>query len=130
MAKILDVTQSGQEALVYVKHTIPDGIILDLMMPGVDGFEVLEEIRNTMETAKVPVLVLTAKDLKSEDFKRLTTNNIQQLIQKGDVDREGLLLKTKMMLGVEARVKAQPDTSVPEFPIIKPAPSKTRKIKG
>ena len=127
---ILEVTQSGQEALDYVKQTIPDGIILDLMMPGVDGFEVLEEIRNTGETAKVPVLVLTAKDLTTEDFKRLTTNNIQQLIQKGDVDREGLLLKTKMMLGAEARVNAQPETPVPEFPVFKPEPSKTRKIKG
>ncbi len=32
----------GKEALEYVKHTIPDGIILDLMMPEVDGFQVLE----------------------------------------------------------------------------------------
>ena len=52
------------------------------------------------------------------------------MIQKGDVDREGLLLKTKMMLGAEARVNAQPETPVPEFPVFKPEPSKTRKIKG
>ncbi len=53
----------GQQALEYVEQTIPESIILDLMMPAVDGFD-------------APVLVLTAKDLTPEDFKRLNANNI------------------------------------------------------
>jgi len=95
----IDIANDGQQALDYVKHTIPDGIILDLMMPNIDGFEVLENIRNTKATKKIPVLILTAKDLTSEDMKKLSANNIQQLIQKGDVDQEGLLFKVKLMLG-------------------------------
>ncbi|MEE8400147.1 MAG: response regulator, partial [Desulfobacterales bacterium] len=96
----VDVARDGAEALEYVKETIPDGIILDLMMPGVDGFDVLDEIRNTEATLGVPVLILTAKDLTADDLGRLRSNNVQELVQKGDVDREGLLLKTKTMMGL------------------------------
>jgi len=95
----VDMAPGGKEAQEFVQHTIPDGIILDLMMPDVDGFDVLERIRGTKETTDIPVLVLTAKDLTPDDFKRLSANNIQQLVQKGDVVREGLLLKVKTMLG-------------------------------
>jgi CheY-like chemotaxis protein/HAMP domain-containing protein len=101
------VARGGQEAFDYVSHTIPDGIVLDLMMPGIDGFEVLEKIRSTGATAKIPVLILTAKDLTPEDFKRLSANNIQQLVQKGDVDRENLLFKISSMLGTHSGLQAR-----------------------
>jgi CheY-like chemotaxis protein/CHASE3 domain sensor protein len=96
---IADVARGGQEAFDYVSHTIPDGIVLDLMMPEIDGFAVLEKIRGTQATVKIPVLILTAKDLTPEDFKKLSANHIQQLVQKGDVDRENLLSKVSSMLG-------------------------------
>ena len=99
---IADVARGGQEAFDYVSHTIPQGIILDLMMPGIDGFEVLEKIRGRQATEKIPVLILTAKDLTPEDFKRLSTNHIQQLVQKGDVDKESLLFKISSMIGTRS----------------------------
>ena len=95
---IADVARNAQEALAYVSHTIPDGIVLDLMMPEIDGFEVLERIRSTRATAKIPVLILTAKDLTPEDFKRLSSNNVQQMVQKGDIDRASLLEKVASLL--------------------------------
>jgi len=95
----LDVAVDGKQALEYIKNKIPDGIILDLIMPGIDGFEVLKNIRNTEETKNIPVVVLTAKDLNSEDLSKLRANNIQQLVQKGDVDIDRLLFKIKMALG-------------------------------
>lgn len=94
----VDVARGGQEAFEYVAHTIPDGIVLDLMMPGMDGFEVLEKIRGSVETARIPVLILTAKDLTPEDFRKLSANHVKQLVQKGDVDREGLLSKMSSLL--------------------------------
>lgn len=96
---MVDFAISGKQALEFVKHTIPDGIILDLLMPGIDGFEVLEIMRNSAETRNIPVLILTAKDLTKKDLSRLSSNNIQQLVHKGDIDLEGLLLKVKLMLG-------------------------------
>jgi signal transduction histidine kinase/HAMP domain-containing protein len=94
----VDVARGGQEAIAYVARTIPDGIVLDLMMPQVDGFAVLETIRGTSATSNIPVLVLTAKDLTPDDFKRLSANNVQQLVQKGDVNRESLLEKVRAMV--------------------------------
>lgn len=96
---LVDMAKGDSQARDCVANAIPDGIILDLMMPDVDGFEVLEKIRGTEQTAEIPVLILTAKDLTPDDYKKLSANNIQQLVQKGDVEREGLLLKVKQMIG-------------------------------
>ncbi len=95
----IDVARGGQEALDYIKHTIPDGIILDLMMPEIDGFEVLEKLRSREENKKIPVLILTAKDLSKADLSRLSANNVQQLIHKGNVDKNDLLFKIQNMVG-------------------------------
>lgn len=100
----VDVAGGGQEALDYLEHTIPDGIILDLMMPEIDGFEVMEKLKSTKKTKDIPVLVLTAKDLSKKDLAKLSANNIQQLIHKGDVDIEGLILKVKLMLRQEPKI--------------------------
>ena len=79
--------ENGELALEILKNTVPDAMILDLMMPKVNGFEVLESIRNNDSTDSVPVLVLTAKHLSKEDLRDLKRNNIHQLIQKGNIDR-------------------------------------------
>ncbi len=100
---IVDFAEGGKAALDYVKHTIPDGIILDLMMPEIDGFKVLENIRSTSRTVKIPVLILTAKDLTREDFKKLSANNIQQLLYKGAINKDELIFKTKSMIGNESK---------------------------
>ncbi|MDK9707161.1 MAG: response regulator [Desulforhopalus sp.] len=95
----VDIARGGQDAFDFVGHTIPDGIILDLMMPDIDGFAVLEKIRGRAETSGIPVLILTAKDLTPEDFKKLSANNVQQLVQKGDIDQHSLLRQIRTMLG-------------------------------
>ncbi len=99
--KIL-VAHDGAEALGIITHTIPDAMILDLMMPGVDGFEVLGTLRGAEPTAHIPVLILTAKHITKEELKFLTRNNIHQLIQKGDINRLELLGAVVAM--VEPRV--------------------------
>lgn len=108
------IARGGKEALNYIQHTIPDGIILDLMMPDVDGFEVLEKLRGTDSTKYIPVLVLTAKDLTKKDLARLSSNNIQQLILKGDIDFDGLTAKIRMMLGKMSTQKADSKKGKPE----------------
>jgi signal transduction histidine kinase/CheY-like chemotaxis protein len=88
--KIL-VARNGTDALGIIAHTIPDAMILDLMMPGVDGFEVLGTLRGAESTAHIPVLILTAKHITKEELRYLKRNNIHELIQKGDVNRLELL---------------------------------------
>lgn len=94
----------GAEALECVKRVVPDGIILDLMMPEIDGFQVLEKIRSTSWTRELPVLILTAKELTREDKGRLSHNNVQQLIQKGSLDRDELVARVRKLLDPEPQI--------------------------
>lgn len=84
------IAHDAGEAFKIIEHTIPDAMILDLMMPDVDGFQVLKILRNAELTAHVPVLILTAKHVTKDELKFLKRNNIHQLIQKGDVNANEL----------------------------------------
>jgi CheY-like chemotaxis protein len=77
--------ENGQAAVESLTATRPDVIILDLMMPKMDGFEVLEELRRRPDWQNIPVVVITAKDLTSEDRKRLN-GGVERIIQKSDRD--------------------------------------------
>jgi len=110
----VDTARGGRQALEYVKTTIPDGIVLDLMMPEVDGFAVLENIRSTPATREIPVLILTARDLTRNDLSRLSANKIQQLIFKGEVDPDGLLFKIELMLQAKLGSAPEPMNKTPE----------------
>jgi CheY-like chemotaxis protein len=84
------IARNGSEAFGIIEVVTPDAIILDLMMPEVDGFEVLGALREAETTAYIPVLILTAKQITKEELRFLKRNNVHQLIQKGDVNRQGL----------------------------------------
>ena len=58
-----DVTgaYSGREALLHIDKKIPDLVVLDLMMPGVNGYELCKALRENPKTRKIPVLILSAK---------------------------------------------------------------------
>ena len=103
------VARNGAEALEIINHTIPDGMILDLMMPLVDGFEVLRTLREAEITAHVPVLILTAKHITKEELKFLTRNNVHQLIQKGDIKRKELLNTISRMVSPEVTTTIEPE---------------------
>lgn len=60
------VAQSGIEALTLVKSDKPDLVILDLMLPEMDGVEVCKKLRNASETALLPIMMLTAKSEESD----------------------------------------------------------------
>ncbi len=85
------VATGGAEALATFSQVLPDAVVLDLMMPEIDGFQVLEQIRSTPWTATLPVLVLTAKELTAADRARLKHNDVQEMIQKGAMNRDELV---------------------------------------
>jgi CheY-like chemotaxis protein len=126
----VDVATDGLQALAYIKHTIPDGIILDLMIPGIDGFAVLETLRSTEETRHLPVLILTAKNLTNNELSRLSANNIQQLIQKGDVNGQELLKKVNTMLGVESLPELLAEQPCEVQPPLVTSPERVTKLIG
>jgi signal transduction histidine kinase/CheY-like chemotaxis protein len=75
---------NGQEALDMIDREQPDAVILDLVMPGMGGFEVLEKLRDQEQTRRLPVIVYTSKLLTGEEQKRLN-DLAARLIAKSDV---------------------------------------------
>ncbi len=63
--KVISVT-SGEEALKQTRTRVPDLIILDLMLPGVDGLDVCRQLKNDSRTAHIPIVMLTAKGEESD----------------------------------------------------------------
>ncbi|HJS27991.1 MAG TPA: pyridoxal-phosphate dependent enzyme, partial [Anaerolineales bacterium] len=74
---------NGLEALSTAVGEIPDLIILDLMMPEMDGFSVLDALKGKKETSEIPVIVVTAKSLTKEEKIRLA-GQTKKFLQKGD----------------------------------------------
>jgi len=67
----VDVAESGEVGLSKAREKYPDLVILDVMMPGIDGLEVLKRLRTADE--KLPVIMLTAKDAPEDQIKGLNT---------------------------------------------------------
>jgi signal transduction histidine kinase/DNA-binding response OmpR family regulator len=104
---VVDTAKDGEEGLAKTRAHIPDGMILNLMMPRVDGFQVLDTIRSRPETAHLPVLVLTAKDISAAERASLSHNNVKQLIQKGSLDRSKLVLAVCHLIGMQDEPPAE-----------------------
>lgn len=71
----VDTAADGNEGLVKARANKPDVIILDVMMPGLDGFEVARELKGNTETRNISILMLTAiKDKTGFDFQAETSD--------------------------------------------------------
>jgi signal transduction histidine kinase/DNA-binding response OmpR family regulator len=77
--------QHGRAALDVIEHTLPDLILLDLMMPVMDGFEVLDALRANEATRSIPVIVLTARMLSDADIERCN-RGVAAILSKGLFD--------------------------------------------
>jgi signal transduction histidine kinase/DNA-binding response OmpR family regulator len=73
----------GREAIAMAKEQIPDLVLLDLMMPDVNGFEVVEALKQDPRTRGVKIIVVTAKELTTEDRAALT-GGVAAVLRKGD----------------------------------------------
>jgi signal transduction histidine kinase/DNA-binding response OmpR family regulator/HAMP domain-containing protein len=80
----------GREAIALVKDLRPRIIILDLMMPEIDGFAVLESVKSDKATRSIPIIVVTAKNLTEMDRQRLN-HRVEALVHKGVLNQEELL---------------------------------------
>jgi CheY-like chemotaxis protein len=85
----------GREALTRLSEAQPAVIILDLMMPQMDGFEFLEEMRHKAEWRDIPVVVVTAKDLTDTDRVRLN-GGVERIILK--TNRDDMLREVRSVL--------------------------------
>ena len=88
---------SGKEGLELISREHPDLLVLDLMMPEMDGFAVLDALKSNPDTAQIPVIVSTAKELTLEEKTRLQ-GQIQALMQKGDFMSDEFLEEVKALI--------------------------------
>jgi threonine synthase len=88
---------NGLQAIEMAQSKLPDLIILDLMMPEIDGFGVLDALKANPQTAAIPVIVVTAKELTLEEKKRLK-GQIQALMQKGEFLTDDLVEEVRSII--------------------------------
>jgi CheY-like chemotaxis protein len=82
--------ENGLAALESITHCRPSLIVLDLRMPVMDGFQMIAELNKHNDWRKIPVVVVSGKELTPEDRQRLQ-GHVQKILQKGDFSREELL---------------------------------------
>ena len=84
------VASNGREGLEQCRDVRPDMILLDVMMPEMDGFAVLDVLRTERELSQIPVIVVTAKELTSIEKQRLS-GKAQSLMQKGAFNEQDIV---------------------------------------
>ena len=91
----------GREAIELARSKQPDLILLDLMMPEVSGFDVVEALRSDKSTSALPIMVLTAKDLSDAD-KRQLTGRVTSILQRGSTGATELVSHLRQVITPEA----------------------------
>ena len=99
--------ENGRVGLERLNEALPDAILLDLMMPEMDGFEFIARVRAESRWRRIPVIVVTAKTLTAEDRARLN-GQVQHLVHKGEYSGKAVLAALDELVPRHAR-RASPD---------------------
>ncbi len=99
---IVAEAENGRAALDEMARSLPSIVLLDLMMPEMDGFEFLTEMHLHEAWRSIPVIVITAKDLTAEDRARLN-GHVSRVIEKGFLRRDELLQQVSQLVAARVR---------------------------
>ena len=86
------IANSGRDGISAARHEKPDLVLLDIIMPGVSGFDVLKELKDKSETCSIPVIMLTAVGTEEAKEKALSLYNEDYLVKPVRTD----VLKAKI----------------------------------
>ncbi|MBN2167814.1 MAG: response regulator [Actinobacteria bacterium] len=89
--------KNGREALDFIRQQHPALVILDVMMPIMDGFEVLRELKSDPETENIPVIMLTAKSMEEDILKGFDSGAVDYIVKPFSVSE--LAARVKAVLG-------------------------------
>jgi hypothetical protein len=89
--------ENGRVALERLRDVSPSVVLLDLMMPEMDGFEFVAEFRRHEPWRAIPIVVITARDLSHDDRERLN-GYVQKILQKGALGRDQLLAEVRELV--------------------------------
>ena len=90
---LVDCVETGEEAMEHVASVRPDAILLDLMLPGLDGIEVCRELRKNPDTKNIPIIMLTAKSEESDMVSGLEVgadDGVDKALEAGGVEEPSL----------------------------------------
>ncbi|MFA5178129.1 MAG: response regulator [Candidatus Paceibacterota bacterium] len=92
------VAVDGEEGLEKIKSEMPDVVLLDLILPGINGFEVLENAKKNPATAKIPVIILSNLG-QSEDIEKGLKLGAEDFLVKAHFTPQEIVNKLKSILG-------------------------------
>ena len=103
--------ENGRIGLEMVSESRPDIILLDLIMPEMDGFQFITELLKSQELSTIPVVAVTAKDMTLEERQRLT-GHVEQILQKGSCAHGELVSLIRGLIGAAANGVQNSENSV------------------
>ena len=107
---LLSEAENGRVALDRLRESEPNVIILDLMMPEMDGFQLVAEIQRHSTWHRIPVIVLTARDLSQEDRERLNSG-IETILMKGAFTPADLIKRIRQATGKQHALQRVPEVA-------------------
>jgi CheY-like chemotaxis protein len=102
----IKMATNGREALTVFEEELPDLVLLDLMMPVMDGFQFIAAIKEVAAWRKVPIVVVTAKDLTPEELHELN-GNVEQVLTKQSYTQDNLLREIRDLVVTRIQEKNQ-----------------------
>ena len=87
----------GLDAIALARTALPDVIVLDLMMPDVNGFDVVEALSKHPDTARIPILVVTSKQVTDHDRDQLN-GSVLVIMEKGEFSRDRFTAEVRRAL--------------------------------
>jgi CheY-like chemotaxis protein len=93
----------GRDAIDIAQRELPDVIVLDLMMPEVSGFDVVEALKDHPDTARIPILVVTAKQITADDRAKLSRYAIA-IMEKTEFDPDRFTAEVRRAMSGRQRV--------------------------
>jgi DNA-binding response OmpR family regulator len=103
----VSLAPDGREGMRLLEEVKPELVLLDLMMPGMSGFEMVARIRSTPGHEQIPIVIVSAKELTAEDMRTLN-GHIQRFVSKGNADPAGLAAVVRQVLGQRGQVETTP----------------------
>ena len=94
---VMETAADGIEALSHLEDNRPDAILLDLLMPRMDGFQFIEEVRGRPGSQSIPIIVLTAKSLSNEEEKQLE-KSVAAIVKKQGLGSDVLVQKLRQLV--------------------------------
>jgi CheY-like chemotaxis protein len=93
----------GREAIETARRSLTDVIVLDLMMPEVNGFDVVATLSEHSDTAHIPILVVTAKEITTDDRFKLS-KSVTAIMEKANFAPERFMAEVRRALSGRRRV--------------------------